>query len=322
MKAVYVAGGVLELRLNYPQPQPKENEALIRVVCAGICSTDLEILKGYANFTGVLGHEFVGIVEWAAQPKWIGQRVVGGINLGCRHCSICLNHGPEHCPNRTVLGILNKDGIFAEYVTLPVVNLLPVPDHVTNEMAVFTEPLAAAWQVHEQLNLQPLTPVAVVGAGRLGMLVGQVLRLTGAQVTIIGRREKSLEMPAQLGFTTALTQNLTNNQFDVVVEATGNEEGFAQALRLVRPMGRMILKSTFASNPYAERNTLDLTKIVVDEITIIGSRCGSFAPALQLLANHTIETAPLINGHYSLDNALAAFAHADQPAIRKILLFP
>lgn len=317
MKALYLSDDGLQLLPDYAQPQPGPAEALIRVLCAGICSTDLEIVRGYGAHRGVLGHEFVGLVESAADTDWIGRRVVGGINLGCQRCSICTQAGPEHCPRRRVLGILDKDGAFAEYITLPLTNLMPVPANVPDEMAVFTEPLAAALRITEQLTLAPGEAAAVVGPGRLGMLIAQTLALTGAAVTLLGRRTASLELPAAMGMTTALVDNVPDNNFDVVVEATGNDQGLVNALRLVRPLGTLVLKSTFAGSV-----TINLTKLVVDEITVIGSRCGPFAPALRLLAQRQIAVEPLIDGRYPLADALAAMAHAAQPGVRKILLRP
>lgn len=320
MKAICLHDGKLILDEHYPMPEPGEQEALIRISLAGICSTDLEIVKGYNNFQGVLGHEFVGVVERvgsADNAEWIGRRVVGTINLGCRQCPICLHDGPEHCPNRTVLGIINKDGIFADCATLPVANLLPVPDSVPDELAVFTEPLAAALRIREQLVVRPSAQTAVVGPGRLGLLIAQVLALTGTPVTVFGRRPASLELPQQLGLGTGLVAGAADDSFDFVVEATGNEAGFAHSLRLVRPLGTLVLKSTFAGNA-----NLNLSKLVVAEINVVGSRCGPFAPALDLLEKGAVAVRPLIEGEYPLSDALTAFKHAAQPGVRKILLRP
>lgn len=315
MQAVYLANGQLAYRTDYPMPQAKPDEALIRVRLAGICSTDLEIVKGYAGFEGVLGHEFVGVVEQSPEAAWLGKRVVGSINLSCRRCAVCLGHGPEHCPQRTVLGIIQKDGVFADYVTLPLANLLAVPDGVADETAVFTEPLAAALRIREQVAIRPTARTAVVGPGRLGLLVGQVLALGGTAVTLLGRRPESLLLPAQLGLATGLVEDFPDNSFDLVVEATGNEAGFAHSLRLVKPLGTLILKSTFAGQA-----NLNLTKLVVAEITVLGSRCGPFEPALRLLAQNKINVQASIEGQYPLKEALTAFAHASQPGTRKILL--
>lgn len=318
MQAITLSQDDLHYQKAYPIPQPEADEALIKVTVAGICATDLEMVKGYKKgFLGVLGHEFVGVVERAPDPKWHGKRVVGSINIGCNRCATCLQHGPEHCPNRRVLGILNKDGAFSDYLTLPQRNLFAVPDEVSDETAVFTEPLAAALRIREQIRVVPGGRTAVIGPGRLGMLVGQVLALDGTDVVMIGRGRRSLELPAKLGFTTALTEDFSENSFDTVVETTGNEAGFALALNLIRPLGMLVLKSTFAGKSH-----LDLTKIVVAEINVVGSRCGPFAPALNLLQRNAIDVASLIDGDYKFSHAIQAFTHASQRGVRKVLLRP
>jgi threonine dehydrogenase-like Zn-dependent dehydrogenase len=320
MQAVTTAAGRVRYRDDYPQPVPQPGEALLRVTLAGICATDLEIVKGYAGFAGVLGHEFVGVVAQvadAADAAWLGRRVVGTINLGCGRCPECLAHGPEQCPQRRALGIHGKDGAFADYVTLPAANLLAVPEEVTDEAAVFTEPLAAALRVREQVHVRPSRRTAVVGPGRLGLLVSQVLALDGTGVTMLGRRSASLELPARLGLSTGLVADYPPGTFDCVVEATGNADGLVAALRLVRPRGVLVLKSTFAGQV-----GLDLTKLVVSEITVVGSRCGPFAPALRLLARRAVNVEPLIDAVYPLRDAPAAFAHAARPGVRKVLLRP
>lgn len=317
MKAVILTDGQVEVRDDVPCPDAGADEALIRVQLAGICSTDLEIIKGYAGFEGVLGHEFVGSVEECAQEAWVGRRVAGSINLGCGQCSVCRTSGPEHCPNRTVLGIQNRDGVFAEYVALPVANLYAVPDGVPDEEAVFTEPLAACARIVEQVNLPRDGRVAVVGPGRMGMLIAQVLRAQSAAVTVLGRSESSLQLAQQLGFRTALADEQPDNSFDFVVEATGNDAGLAHSLRLVRPLGILVMKSTFHG-----KANVDLTKLVVGEITVVGSRCGPFDEALRLLEQGTIEVRGLIDAEYVLADALAALEHAAQPGVRKVLLRP
>ncbi len=320
MRALVVSKGSLALEENYPQPEIQDNEALLRVLLAGICSTDLEIVRGYSTHEGVLGHEFVGLVERVGRdvdPTWLGQRVVGAINLGCGTCPRCLAHGQEHCPDRRVLGIHGKDGVFSDYVALPSGNLLPVPGNVPDEAAVFTEPLAAALRIREQVAVKPTARAAVVGPGRLGLLVGQVLALAGTEVTMLGRRPESLRLPEDLGLRVGLVTGFDDNSFDLVVEATGNDAGFAHSLRLVRPEGLLVLKSTFAGD-----SKLDLTKLVVAEITVIGSRCGPFAPALRLLNSGAIEVMATIEAEYPLTEALAAFEHAARPGVRKILLRP
>lgn len=318
MQALSLENGQLTYQANYPIPQPKADEALIKVTLAGICSTDLEICSGYVpGFHGVLGHEFVGIVEAASGTDWHERRVVGSINIGCGHCSICHQFGPEHCPQRQALGIHNKDGAFADYLTLPIANLHVVPDSVEDETAVFTEPLAAALRIREQVQVKPTAKTAVIGPGRLGLLVAQVLALDGTDVTLLGRHRESLTLPAKWGLATGLAPDYADDSFEFVVEATGNEAGFAQALRLIRPRGTLILKSTFAGNVQ-----LNLTKLVVSEITVVGSRCGPFAPALRLLAATAIDVTSLIDAQYALRDGVAALTHAANPGVRKVLIRP
>lgn len=332
MRAITLFDSRLAVQADWPRPLPDPDEALIRVTLAGICSTDLELVKGYAGgFNGILGHEFVGVVEQTGAPEnaeWIGRRVVGSINLGCRRCAVCLRDGPEHCPQRTTLGIHSRDGVFADWVTLPVVNLFGVPDGVADEEAVFTEPLAAAMRIREQVNIRPALRMAVVGPGRLGLLVAQVLALGGGDVTVLGRRPESLELPQQLGLNTGLVDDPPDNTFDLVVETTGNDAGFAHSLRLVRPQGTLVLKSTFHGNA-----NINLTKLVVGEINVVGSRCGPFAPALRILtasaaagssarAGVAVQVRSMIEAEYPLRDGLAAFEHAARPGVRKILLRP
>ncbi|WP_420631276.1 MDR/zinc-dependent alcohol dehydrogenase-like family protein [Candidatus Leptofilum sp.] len=318
MLALYCENNQLTCRTDYPKPTPQPDEAMIRVALAGICSTDLEIVEGFVSgYAGVPGHEFVGVVEEAADEDWVGKRVVASINIGCQTCDICQRHGPAHCASRQALGIHSKDGAFAEYVTVPIRNLHAVPDNVTDEQAVFTEPLAAALKIRDQVKIRPSQKTAVVGPGRLGLLVAQVLQLAGGDVTVLGRRHTSLELPASWGMATGLTTDFADNSFALVVEVTGNNAGFAQAIRLVRPMGAIVLKSTFAAE-----NQLNMTKIVVSEIEVIGSRCGSFAPALRLLARNQIHTKPLIMAEYALADGVAAFEKAAQPGVLKVLVRP
>lgn len=332
MQALVLRDGHLSFHPDWPEPAPGPDEALIRVTLAGICSTDLELVKGYAGgFNGILGHEFVGMVERVgsnAFGHWIGRRVVGSINLGCGICPVCLGDGPEHCPNRTTLGIHNRDGVFADLVALPVANLFSVPGAVSDEAAVFTEPLAAAVRVREQIHVRPTQRAAVVGPGRLGLLVAQVLALAGGSVVVLGRRPESLALPEELGLSVGLVDDYSDNQFDLVIEATGNDAGFAHSLRLVRPRGTLVLKSTFHGNA-----NINLTKLVVGEINVVGSRCGPFEPALRLLetsarvaaaptAGAVIQVRPLLEAEYDLRDGLAAFEHADRPGVRKVLLRP
>lgn len=317
-----VADGKVAYETDYPRPRPAAGEALVRVRLAGICATDLEIVQGYAAFQGVLGHEFVGVVEelfadGSDDGAWVGRRVVGSINLGCGQCDVCVHEGPEHCPNRRVLGIAEKDGAFADYLTLPLENVVPVPDGVPDETAVFTEPLAAAVRVTEQVTVGAGMAAAVVGPGRLGLLVGQVLARAGAAVTVLGRREESLELPAALGLGAGMVDDAAEDGYELVVEATGNDAGLAHALRLVRPLGVLVMKST-----YAGKANVDLTKLVVGEITVVGSRCGPFRPALALLEQGAIVVKPLIEAEYPLSQGQPALEHAARPGVRKVLLRP
>lgn len=325
MRGLQLGPNGVSLRTDLSKPRPGPGEALIRVTRMGVCSTDLELVKGYAGFSGILGHEFVGVVEDSARGAnsafEVGQRVVGTINLACGECPVCVGsgpeNGPEHCPHRTVLGIIGKDGAFADYVTLPEANLLPVPDSVEDDRAVFTEPLAAALRIREQIAVRPTARMAVVGPGRLGLLIAQVLALGGGRPLVLGRREESLVLPDALGLDTGLATEAEGDSFDLVVEATGNEEGLAESLRLVRPQGTLVLKSTFEG-----KASVDLTKLVVGEVRVVGSRCGPFAPALRLLEQDAVNVLALIDGRYPLDRAEEALAHAARPGIRKILLDP
>ena len=316
MQALKVKGGQLKYQSDYPLPAPSVGHALVKVTLAGICATDLEIVKGYAGFEGVLGHEFVGVVEEGPAP-WPGRRVVGSINIGCDECNVCRGQGAEHCPTRTVLGIIAHDGAFADYLTLPASNLLQAPEEVSDEQAVFTEPLAAALRIREQITIAPTARIAVIGPGRLGLLIGLVLNLAGTEVVMVGRHEESLSVPRQLNVQGRLASQLEDNSCDIVVEATGNREGLITALRAVRPLGTIVMKST-----YTDLSDLDLTKVVVGEVTLVGSRCGPFGPALRVLARGEIDVAPFIEAEYALRDGQAAMEHAARPGVRKVLLRP
>ncbi len=305
------------LLANYPTPEPAAGEALIRITKAGICATDLQLIAGYAGFRGILGHEFVGRVEGGDDPAWIGRRVVGSINLGCGQCASCGAGCAEHCPRRRVLGIRQHDGVFAHYATLPLANLLTVADTLSDSEAVFTEPLAAALRIGEQLTLPPSARVAVLGPGKLGLLVAQVLALTGGKPRLLGRRPESLTLASSLGLEVSLATEAEDHAWDLVVEATGNAAGWDTALRLLRPGGTLVLKSTFAAPA-----SYDLSRLVIHEIRVIGSRCGPFAPALRLLEQGAVQVRPLIDGDYPLAQGLEALHHAARQGTRKILLSP
>jgi threonine dehydrogenase-like Zn-dependent dehydrogenase len=315
VQALVYDGEVLQLREDYPRPVPPPGEALVRVRLAGICNTDLEIVRGYMGFRGVLGHEFVGTVEEAEDRSLIGQRVVGEINAYCGECPTCRAGRPTHCPHRTTLGIWGRDGAFAEYLTLPVRNLHTVPDAISDEEAVFTEPLAAALEILEQVHLRPTDRVVVLGDGKLGLLVAQVLALMGCDLLAVGRHREKLAILARRGIPTLLEAEAEGLAADVVVECTGRPEGFAAARRILRPRGMLVLKSTYHGGVEA-----DLTGLVVDEITLVGSRCGPFPPALRLLQRGLVDVQPLISAVYPLDRGMEAFARAAEPGVLKVLL--
>ncbi len=295
-------------------PKPAPGEALIRVLRAGICNTDLELLRGYYPYTGIPGHEFVGVVEAGAESLQ-GQRVVGEINAVCGHCRFCLQGQSTHCENRTVLGIVNRNGAFADYITLPVANLHPVPDNVPTDLATFTEPLAAALEIQQQVRVDETCKVLVVGDGKLGQLVAQTLALTGCDLLVVGRHEAKLSNLRDRGIATSFADAVVDRAFDLSVECTGNAEGFAIAHRALRPRGTLVLKST-----YAGQLTIDASSLVVDEITLVGSRCGPFAPALELLRTNQVDVTPLIQARYPLTEGLRAFEHAQQRGVMKVLL--
>ncbi len=315
MRAVVFNGSELEFRHDFTCPERKEGEALVRVRLAGICSTDLEIVRGYFGFRGVLGHEFVGVVEASSDPKWIGKRVVSSINFAPIDSPVLDSSGAEHHPGRQVLGIFNRDGAMGDWVAIPERYLFEVPDSITDSQAVFAEPLAAALRIAQQLPIRPDSQIAVIGAGRLGMLVAGVLSLGGAQVTVIARNSHSLELAKQWGMGTGMTEQVDSHRFDLVVEATGNSDGLRHAFRIAKPCGTIVMKST-----YADPAKIDLTPIVVNELHVVGSRCGPFAPALRLMEHKSIDVLALLECEYVAEDALLAFQHAQRPGVRKVLL--
>jgi len=315
MRALYLEHGQLHYREDVKPPDCQAHEALIRVDLAGICATDLALVKGYAGFSGIPGHEFVGHVVASPDETWLGARVVGSINLGCGHCHVCQTQGPAHCQQRQVLGIRGKPGAFAEYLSLPLGNLHVVPEHVSNVQAVFTEPLAAAVNVAKQTEHLSPQKVALIGAGRLGFLIAQVMAVRFPDLVVMGRRDASLDVVRRLGLATMLVDDAVDQTFDLVIESSGHTAGLAQALRIVRAQGTIVLKSTFA-----DKVSLDLSPIVVREIQVLGSRCGPFEDALHLLASDAIQVAPLIDAEYALEDGLEAFLLAAKPGIRKVLL--
>jgi threonine dehydrogenase-like Zn-dependent dehydrogenase len=287
------------------------------MILAGICNTDLEIARGYAGFQGVLGHEFVGVVDQAEDAILIGRRVVGEINVPCGGCPTCLAGRNSLCPYRTALGIRGRDGALADYFCLPARNLHAVPDELPDRAAVFTEPLAAACQVPSQVHVQPSDRVVVLGDGKLGLLVAQVLALTGCDLVAVGLHEEKLEILSQRGIATQMGEQGLTGDADLVVECTGHAEGFQTARAVVRPGGTLVLKSTYHGLVEA-----DLPSVVVNEIQLIGSRCGPFAPALRLLSQKLVDVTPLIEAEYPLDQALAAMEHAGRRGSLKVLVYP
>jgi len=296
-----------------------EGEALIRVLKSGICNTDLEITRGYAGFSGTIGHEFVGVVECACdKPELIGKRVVGEINAGCGACELCVGGDARHCPARTVLGIHGRDGAHAEFLTLPGVNLLEVPANVSDEQAIFTEPLAAAYGITEQVEITPETKIAVIGDGKLGLLCAMSLALKSANIVLIGKHIEKLSVAKKRNIEGVLLPDAVpklNRRFDVVVEASGSESGFATALDLLKPRGKLILKSTFQGV-----TNLEMWRVVVDEITIVGSRCGRFAPALKLLKDGVIDVESLISEEFLLEKGVEAMQKASEKSVMKVVL--
>ncbi len=305
MRALFFDGR-LALREDLSEPELAEGEALVRVRRAGICNTDIEITRGYMGFTGVLGHEFVGTLE-------DGTRVVGEINAYDGTCETCRRGDPTHCPNRTTLGISGRSGALADFLTLPAHILHRVPDRVSDEQAVFVEPLAAALEIVERVHVRPTDRVAVIGDGKLGLLVAQVMHLTGCELVLLGRHEHKLALAALRGIETTREPHDLNGKWDLVVECTGKPGGFELARSLLRPRGILVLKSTFHGT-----QELALAPIVVDEISIVGSRCGPFEPALRLLESGLVDVGSLIEAEYPLERGLDAFEHAMRPGALKI----
>ncbi|MBI4850127.1 MAG: alcohol dehydrogenase catalytic domain-containing protein [Nitrospirae bacterium] len=334
MRALVFNNG-LHYLTDHPVPTPKQDEALIRVTLAGVCNTDLEITKGYMGFQGVLGHEFVGVVEKCNEKSLIGKRVAGEINIGCGTCSYCQNHMQNHCPNRSVSGILNKEGAFAEFLTLPVSNLHLIPDSISDEEAVFVEPLAAAFEILQQVKILPADKVCVLGDGKLGLLAGQVLSTTGCNLVVAGKHREKLKILEEMGIKTEEIESINPvgagfkpaptmgdkggffgpNEFDHVVDCTGSSSGIQKALQIVKSRGKIILKTTIA-----ESAAINLNQIVVGEITIIGSRCGPFPTAIKAIAEKKVKLSPLISNIFSLEDGVKAFEYAARKGVLKVLL--
>jgi len=313
MKAI-----VFDERLRFmdaPKPKAKAGEALIRVRMAGMCNTDIEITKGYMGFKGILGHEFVGEVVECADEDWLGKRVVGEINIGCGKCPACVQGMDRHCPDRSVLGIKKKHGAFAEYITLPLKNLMVVPDSIYNQEAVFIEPLAAACEILDQVHIGPSHHVAIVGDGKLGQLIARVLRLTGCRIRLFGKTREKLKHLKDLGIESAVSNTGLDEKFNVVVEASGDPSGFDLALNLIKPRGTLVLKSTTH-----KQNRSNIASLVIDEITLIGSRCGRFEPAMKLIDSGLVDVKPLISEVFLFHRGTIAFRAAQRPEVLKVLL--
>lgn len=310
----------LKLINDYKKPVPQKGEALVRVTMAGICNTDFEITKGYMGYVGILGHEAVGIVEDvnSDDKSLIGKRVVPEISYGCKdpNCEWCAVHNYRHCPNRHTLGIFHKDGVFAQYFTMPAEVLFEVPDNVPDTQAVFVEPLAAALEINEQYHIKPMDKVIVLGDGKLGLITALALNAQNFDVTLVGKHQNKLDIAKAQGIKTALLNEFRVEKiYDVVVEATGSVSGFETSLALTKPRGTLVLKSTVAAS-----KEFNLAPIVIDEITVLGSRCGKFPPALRLLKSGKVDFSPLTSGMYDFDDALEAFEKNKQKDTLKVLL--
>jgi threonine dehydrogenase-like Zn-dependent dehydrogenase len=316
MKAVVVSTDKYELRVGYPMPMRRAGEALVKVTVVGVCGTDLELLHGKLDFYGVPGHEFVGTVEDADATDLIGRRVVGEINCPCGHCQLCRLGLWRHCRSRTILGLWKRDGAFAEFLTLPEGNLHLVPDDMSDETAVFVEPTAAAYDVLRRLDPARGDRVLVIGDGKLGLISSQVLA-TRCDVTVLGNVPSKLAIAKKLGHATAMVGSFKEKDFDITIEASGTPEGFTEGLNLLRPMGRLVLKTTIGGE-----TPVRLWKIANNEITVIGSRCGPFQPALRALRDGDILVEPLISARFALDDFEAAIAKAAEPECLKVLVYP
>lgn len=315
MLSVHLENGRVEVR-DIPLPTRLPGFALIRLLTAGICNTDLELQRGYYGFSGTPGHEFIGEVVAADDSSWVGQRVGGEINLACGHCAYCQRALGRHCPNRTVLGIVRHPGTFQEFFTLPERNLHRIPDSLATDSAVFMEPLAAACEILDQVKIPAGDRVAVLGDGKLGLLISQTLVAHGVHVRQYGRHREKLLIAARAGVETeAIGAALPTAEFDFVVDATGSPAGLRDAVRMVKPRGTVILKSTVHGEV-----AIDTAPIIVNEITLVGSRCGRFEPALELLRLGTIPVDALISAHYRLEDAVDAFGHAAEKGVLKVLL--
>jgi len=313
MRALTYDGTSVAVR-DVPRPAVDEASALVRVSLAGVCNTDIELVKGYMGFRGVLGHEFVGTVA-EGPASLLGERVVGEINFACGVCPHCSAGLGRHCPSRDVMGILRADGAFAEFVRVPIANLHPVSAAVPDERAVFAEPLAAAFEILEQVRVEPGIDCIVLGDGKLGLLAAQVLQTAGAEVLAVGRHPANLEVLHRRGIRTRLASDAPLGPASLVVEATGSALGFARAVAALRPRGTLVLKSTHAEQP-----TVDLAPLVIHELHVIGSRCGPFPPALRALETDAVDVRPLVHARFPLSRADEALRLAAEPGVLKVLI--
>ncbi len=317
MKALFYEKDIRYIS-DYPKPVPLEGEALIKIRLAGICNTDIEITKGYMNFIGVPGHEFVGIVEDvnSDDKKLIGKRVVGDINCSCHKpdCEYCNKNLGRHCPDRITLGIDRKDGCFAEYITLPIENLVEVPDSVTDKNAVFSEPLAAAFEIQEQVEIKPGNKVLIVGDGKLGILINHAISTTNAEIYHVGKHPEKLKHLSSEHCTILLKDEKVNTKFDIVIEATGSPEGFQYSVEHTKPRGILVLKSTLAGS-----QNINLSPIVVNEITVVGSRCGIISRAIDYLKTG-VDFTPLVSEIFPIEKGVEAFSAAKEKKAIKILI--
>ncbi|MEI6456963.1 MAG: alcohol dehydrogenase catalytic domain-containing protein [bacterium] len=313
MKALFFDGS-LKVR-DIPKPVPAEGEVLIRILCSAICNTDLEIIKGYMGFHGILGHEFVGEVVTKSSPLY-GKRVVGEINCSCGACYLCKTGRKSHCRNRTVLGIFERPGVFADYTTLPVENLHVIPDHLSTEKAVFTEPLAAALEIFEQVQIRPSQNVFIFGAGKLGILISQVFRLNGCEYTTFDPRRTKVHKALSMGIHARMLNSLKEHEMaEVCVDCSGDPHGIKTAMLHLFPRGRLVLKTTVA-----DPEKIDLNQIVINEYEVIGSRCGAFDPALSLLSQNLVNPEPLVSKTFDFNDIFTAIDFARKPSTIKVLI--
>ena len=318
MKGLWLQDRKMSFRSDLPLPILEADEVLIKVLLAGVCSTDLEMLKGYYDFTGIPGHEFVGqVVDANGHPGLLGKRVIGDINISCGECERCLQQEPSQCMQRRTLGIFNYNGVFAEYCKLPAKNLTVVPDSVSAVLAVFTEPTAAAMRILEQVQVKPSDRVIVVGAGRLGLLIAQVLKNTGCNLKVVVRRAEPAAILNGLGIMAVYADEIKGELADIIVEVTGSPEGFELSRSLTRARGTLVLKSTFTGAV-----SVNLSKLVVDEITLVGSRCGNSPAGLRALSSGLVQVGEMVDSVFSLEQGLDAIERAGQPGVLKILVKP